>query len=227
MVVVGADGYPGGWVLYSINVQSFATQVEVTHDLASLLRSHPPDMAALGIDVPIGLLDRPRACDLAARKLLGVRGCCVFPAPSRAAVYAEHYRQASDLNQERTGRRLSKQSWGIVPKIRQVDEAMSTESQTWAFEVHPEVSFWKLNQHHPMRYRKKSKEGRSERVTLLRSICDGVDRQLERLPRGVRMDDLLDAAVSAWSALRWWRGEACSVADPERDAMGLPVAIHY
>ena len=86
MVVVGADGYPGGWVLYSINVQSFATQVEVTPDLASLLRSRPADMAALGIDVPIGLLDRPRACDLAARKLLGVRGCCVFPAPSRAAV---------------------------------------------------------------------------------------------------------------------------------------------
>jgi predicted RNase H-like nuclease len=153
-MVVGADGYPGGWVLYSINVQSFATQVEVTHDLASLLRSRPADMAALGIDVPIGSLDRPRACDLAARKLLGVRGCCVFPAPSRAAVFAEHYRQASDLNEERTGRRLSMQSWGIVPKIRQVDEAMSTESQTWAFEVHPEVSFWKLNQHHPMRYRK-------------------------------------------------------------------------
>jgi hypothetical protein len=53
MVVVGADGYPEGWVLYSINVQSFATQVEVTHDLASLLRSRPADIAALGIDVPI------------------------------------------------------------------------------------------------------------------------------------------------------------------------------
>jgi predicted RNase H-like nuclease len=130
------------------------------------------------------------------------------------------------LNQERTGRRLSKQSWGIVPKIRQVDKAMSMESQTWVIEVHPEVSFWKLNQHHPMRYRKKSQEGRSERVTLLRSICDGVDRQLERRPRGVGMDDLLDAAVSAWSALRWWQGEACPVADPERDAMGLRVAIH-
>ena len=111
MVVVGADGYPGGWVLYSINVQSFATQVEVTPDLASLLRSRPADMAALGIDVPIGLLDRPRACDLAARKLLGVRGCCVFPAPSRAAVYAEHYRQASDLNQERTGLLSSHSQW--------------------------------------------------------------------------------------------------------------------
>jgi predicted RNase H-like nuclease len=226
MVVVGADGCPVGRVLYTINVQSFATQIEVTHDLTSLLRRRTDDMAALGIDVPIGLLDRPRACDLAARKLLGVRGCCVFPAPSRAAVYAEQYRQASELNQERTGRRLSMQSWGIVPKIRQVDEAMSPETQTWAFEVHPENSFWKLNQHHLMRYRKKSREGRSERVTLLRSICDGVDRQLERRPRGVGMDDLLDATVSAWSALRWWRGEACSVADPERDAMGLRVAIN-
>ncbi len=122
MVVVGADGYPGGWVLYSINVQSFATQVEVTHDLASLLRrSRPADMAALGIDLPIGLLDRPRACDLAARKLLGVRGCCVFLAPSRAAVYAEHYSQASELNQERAGRRLSKHKyarWLTAAQVR-------------------------------------------------------------------------------------------------------------
>jgi predicted RNase H-like nuclease len=58
-------------------------------------------MAALGIDIPIGLLYGPRACDLTARKLLGVRGCCIFPAPSRAAVYGEHYRQSSELNQER------------------------------------------------------------------------------------------------------------------------------
>src|ERR1700687_4864452 len=134
MFVAGVDGCRAGWVRFAVEVTSLATSVDVL-DLPELLRSRLPDLACLGIDIPIGLLDGPRACDKAARKLLGQpRGSSVFPAPCRAAVHAATYEKASADNRQKTGRRLSKQAWGIVPKIKQVDDAITPDDQKWAFE---------------------------------------------------------------------------------------------
>lgn len=49
------------------------------------------------------------------------RGSSVFPVPCRQAVHSETYHEASKINKEVLGRGLSKQGWGIVPKIREVD----------------------------------------------------------------------------------------------------------
>jgi predicted RNase H-like nuclease len=65
----------------------------------------------------------------------------VFSSPCRAALLAKDYRQACEANQPRTGRKLSRQSWCICPKIKEVDDAISPSTQEWASEVHPEVSF--------------------------------------------------------------------------------------
>jgi len=54
-----------------------ATTVEVI-ELPSLLKNRPSDLACLGIDIPIGLLDDSRACDKAARKLLGLAVTACF-----------------------------------------------------------------------------------------------------------------------------------------------------
>jgi len=43
----------------------------------------------------------------------------------------------------------------------------------------------------------------------------------------VGKDDLLDAAVAAWTALRLWKGEARQVCEPERDDEGLMATIWY
>jgi predicted RNase H-like nuclease len=43
----------------------------------------------------------------------------------------------------------------------------------------------------------------------------------------VGVDDLLDAAVAAWTALRLHKGNALHVCSPERDAKGLAVTIYY
>lgn len=97
---------------------------------------YPIPPALLAIDIPIGLLDGTRACDTAARKLLGQpRGSSVFPSPCRAAIQVASYGDACDANELRTGRKLSRQTWGIAPKIKQVDDAMTTACQDWAFEV--------------------------------------------------------------------------------------------
>src|SRR6266566_2929511 len=70
MLVAGVDGCRAGWVVFKLEVSSFTTSVEVVN-LPTWLRERPPDLACVGIDIPIGLLEGPRAFDSAARKLLG------------------------------------------------------------------------------------------------------------------------------------------------------------
>lgn len=127
MFVAGVDGCRAGWVSFKVTLPSLTTSVEVV-DLSSLLRNRPSDLACLGIDIPIGLLDGSRACDLAARKLLGQpRGTSVFAAPCRAALAAKNHAEASAINRQKTTSGLSQQACGIAPKIKQVDDAITPE----------------------------------------------------------------------------------------------------
>jgi predicted RNase H-like nuclease len=227
MFVAGVDGCRGGWVCFKVELPSFTTSLELI-DLPSTLRDKPPDLAYLGIDIPIGLLDGSRACDQAARKLLGQpRGTSVFAAPCRSALAAKNHAEASDINRQRTGRGLSRQAWGISQKIKQVEDAIMPDCQRWAFEVHPEICFWALAGRHPMVHNKKTEAGKSERLGLLRTVFPDIQRYLPSRPPGVGKDDLLDAAVAAWTALRLNKGEALHVCTPERDEEGLELTIWY
>src|SRR5579864_9695688 len=135
MFVAGVDGCRAGWIAFKVEVPSLATSVDVV-DLAELLSSRPDDLLCLAIDIPIGLLNGSRACDKAARKLLAQpRGTSVFAAPCRAAVSGTTHASASQINREKTGRGLSQQAFGIVPKIKQVDDAIRAEFQRWVLEV--------------------------------------------------------------------------------------------
>jgi predicted RNase H-like nuclease len=227
MFVAGVDGCPAGWIAFKVDLPSRVTSVEVI-DLPAWLRERPPELACLGIDIPIGLLDGSRACDKAARKLLGQpRGSSVFPAPCRAALAAKNHAEASAINREKTERGLSQQAWGIARKIKQADDAMTAEHQQWAFEVHPEVCFWALNEERPMAHHKKNEAGRDERLNLLRTEFPEIQQHLLNRPPEVGKDDLLDAAAAAWTALRLSKGEERRVCEPERDEKGLAVAIYY
>ena len=227
MFVSGIDGCRGGWVSFRVDLASANTSVELI-DLPLILRNKPDDIAILAIDIPIGLLDGPRACDKAARKLLGQpRGSSVFPVPCRPALGAQTYTEASSIKRRKTTRGLSRQAWGIAPKIKQVDDAITSESQRWAFEVHPEVCFWALNQPRPMAHKKKAKEGIEERIALLRRVFPEIEIHLTNRPALVGADDLLDAAAAAWTALRRHRNEAKCVCTPELDDRGLATTIYY
>lgn len=227
MLVAGVDGCRAGWIRFAVEVASLATSVNLV-DLPELLRSPPADLACLGIDIPIGLIAGARACDKAARTLLGQpRGTSVFAAPCRTALAANNHAEASEMNRQKTTRGLSQQAWGIARKIKQVDDAITPECQRWAFEVHPEVCFWALNERHPMQYNKKTKEGAAERIVLLRRVFPQIEAHLVNRPRGVGADDLLDAAAAAWTALRWYRDEVESVCMPEIDEIGISATIYY
>lgn len=153
-------------------------------DLPATLKNKPSDLAYLGIDIPIGLLEGSRAC-------------------------------------------LGQQAWGISRKIKQVDDAIAPDCQRWAFEVHPEVCFWALAGHRSMVHNKKTEAGVNERLDLLRAVFPDIQRHLANRPSGVGKDDLIDAAVAAWTALRLARGAASHVCTPERDDKGLAVSMWY
>ena len=95
------------------------------------------------------------------------------------------------------------------------------------FRGSPEVCFWALNGKRSMAHNKKKEAGFNERVGLLSPVFPEIYRHLLNQPSGVAKDDLLDAAVAAWTALRRHEGKALHVSNPERDEKGLAVTICY
>ena len=97
----------------------------------------------------------------------------------------------------KTAKRLTRQTWEIAPKIREIDDLICPGHQEWVYEVHPEVSFWRMNGRSPMKYSKVRKAGRDERRHILLPHFPDIDRHIEERSRSVGLNDLLDAAVAA------------------------------
>lgn len=213
-VVAGVDACRGGWVAIALEDGQFADSLLAT-TFAQLLRTLA-DAAAVGVDIPIGLpSEGVRAADLAARAFVGPRRSSVFPTPSRAALVATTYAEAREILPS-----LSAQSFALGRKILEVDDCLEER----VFEVHPEVSFAALAGQH-LRHSKRSWNGQMERRRLLTAA--GVDLPNELTAGQAAADDVLDAAIAAWSAARKTRGEAATLpADPPVQD-GRPVAIWY
>lgn len=232
-VTVGADGCHAGW-FYFAHAADGATAFGVAPDFASLLEGLG-DGARVLVDIPIGLLEdgvQERACDRMARRLLSPgRGSSVFPTPCRQAVYAADYAAASATNRQVLGRGLSRQSWNIAAKIRDVDEALRAGSAgVQVREGHPELAFRGLAAA-PLAENKKTRAGNRERVALLERHLPGArrliaDAFLEHGGFDCARDDIVDALVLMVIGLRW--SECVPVpAEPPVDPRGLPMAIYY
>jgi predicted RNase H-like nuclease len=116
------------------------------------------------------------------------------------------------------------QALNILPKIAEVDAAMTPALATRVHEVHPELAFMALNDGVPVAEPKRSPEGRALRIALLEAAGEVVPPK----PRGAAMDDLLDACALRWSARRIADGAHATVLpEPDRDAQGLPMQISW
>ena len=197
---------------------SGAPRLESLEYVAPLAPSMPPDLTAIAIDMPIGLSDAgPRACDIAARKLLQPHGTRVFPAPPRVALaHADDYDAACRAAIAASGKSLSKQTWNLLRSIGEVD-AIADDPRV--VECHPELAF-ALMQGHPVDERKKTPEGRARRLALLH-------RWLPDLGDPAYGDDGLDALACAWSAARIAAGTALTLPAGEvpSDDAGRPMRI--
>jgi predicted RNase H-like nuclease len=213
--VLGVDGCPGGWIGALVT----ETSVEwVLLPSAAAVLAVPA--AAVGIDIPIGLPRRgPRTCDVAARALLGPRRSSVFSAPLRAVIPATSYAEACALSRAVSGKALSQQAWHLVPRIADVDVALTATEHVRIVEVHPEVVFAHLAGVLPA---KKTPDGASLRERVLRRVLPPWPSP----PRPARPDDALDALACAWAAARWLRGEA-EILGGDLDETGTPMRIVY
>jgi predicted RNase H-like nuclease len=226
----GTDGCPRGWILVVRGTDGTIAS-HLCADAGELM-SHARALAALAIDIPIGIPEAgARSCDVPARRALGVRGSSVFPAPVRAALGAVDYRDASDRSFAAHGKRLSKQAFNIIPKIREVDLALRADpgAAGRVHEVHPELSFMLLNGGEPMPASKRTADGRRDRRALIDREFPGAFAEVRarHARREAKDDDLLDAFAALWSAGRIERGlaRAFPEGEPARDACGLPMVI--
>lgn len=224
--VAGIDGCRSQWLAIAREPGSlsFVAQVLETSQLAA----QPWGLAA--IDIPIGLPDSgPREADGAAR--IGPRASSVFPCPIRPALSATSWQEACDITYRHNGHRISKQTFAIIPKIREVDEHIrSTDLRERLFEIHPEVSFaaW---EEAPTLHPKKAVLGHEQRRALIArhfgpEAFASVVAQVGS--RNVAADDIADAFAALWSAERLLAGAAQRLPKVQvTDSCGLPMQICY
>lgn len=233
MKTAGLDGCRAGWLLISFGESSQYRLLRTDQQFRNALEEYD----RIFIDMPIGLEDNTysRKCDLLLRERLGKGyASSVFTPPIRPALHAPSYVEANMQSFELTEKKLSLQSWNIVPKIRQLDAILQNHGpiKEKVFESHPELLFMNLNR--GIIYQKKnSKKGILHRLDMISErepVAGDYFRQIkEEFRRNeVAEDDIVDAMVLALTAKESAATEIKTLPEkPERDSFGLVKAIHY
>jgi len=231
-LVGGADGCRGGWVLVTRDLRTGFVSWQRCSTAGELFY-RTPELDIVALDIPIGIMDKgPRVCDQKARQLLkGGRASSVFPAPVRAVLSAATYAEACRIGSAVDGKKLSRQTWAITPKIREIDDLLRLDPRLRdrTREVHPEVCFYYLAGGKACRYAKKNANGRKERRRLLEPRFGGWPARAlaERSALApCAEDDVLDAFAALWTAERIATGQAIAlpIAAPA-DSFGLRMEI--
>ena len=228
--LAGLDGCRGGWAAAWQAAEGGLLSWGVFASFDAALTALPNVL--LAVDIPIGLPESgARECDLLARRALGrAQAGSVFPAPPRALLAAQSYVEACAAREALDGKKISLQTWNILPKIREVDTALQAQPglRGQVFESFPELGFFHLNGGMPLPQGKRTREGRQARLALLQAVFG--DALLDAVNRlrgsGCAPDDLLDAFALLWSAGRILRGQAVRLPDKSvRDTTGLEMKI--
>lgn len=227
--LIGIDQCKDGWIVVTSDESLRTLIFTISLSFKSIIQMADTDDMRVVIDTPIGLSeDGSRACDIAARRVLGSpRRSSVFPAPCRATLQATTYEEASDLNFLASGKSVSKQLFAILPRIREVDMAMTPERQKVVREAHPDVIFATLaDTGFGLIHSKKTAAGERERIALLAKYIPHFDPMAVRArigPAKVARDDIIDAVACLVTASRIASGQAQVLPSGNipRDACGL------
>lgn len=207
----GIDGTRDGWITAEFTGDGW--KIEFYEELSAI------EFDEALIDIPIGLpKDSTRRCDVEARDFLTPeRHYSIFNCPVRDAVYADSYEEACNINEEKTGKRISKQAWNIVPKIREADgEAQKRDLK----EAHPEVFFKSIEEDSVIESKNSEKGLEARREVLERFGDTSVIKEFTQ--KEVTEDDVVDAMVLALGS----EFELEKIPEePERDEKGLEMSI--
>lgn len=234
MKYIGIDGCRLGWIYVGLNDDG-SFSVGVIREIEAI--SAWIDAAKLIlIDIPIGLPSAGvphRMCDVAAREMISPRGSTIFSAPARSAIACRSYEEGSAENYRCLGKRLSKQSWFITAKIKDVDDFIRANGAVGKIrEMHPEVAFCGLNGGVPLLTKKKSSEGYDERLCMLERYYPAARKVVAAaradtpLKKHLQDDDILDALVGAVTA-RQHPNIQTLPKQPLVDDEGLPMEIVF
>ena len=203
--IAGIDGSKGGWVCVSGYENNFKElkfeKLKEFNDIKS------KDFDLVLVDIPIGLdinlKKGGRIVDKLARKELLTNKSSIFNAPSRLVLEAKNYEEANKINKNK-GMGLSKQSWNLVKKIKEVDDFIRNSNKTIIFESHPEIIF-QVMKRDKVSTKKKNNEGIIERRNLLEKNGFNkvfLERNLSAKDSFYKKDDFIDACSLFWSANR-------------------------
>jgi predicted RNase H-like nuclease len=222
--LAGVVPCPGGWLVAGAKLQGITLTPEAPLVFKTILDvvDYKPAYQIISLAAPIGLLDDPvpggRHCDRDARRLIGwPRNGAIVSAPARSVL--------SDLAAGRDVS-LSAVSRRLAARFAEVDENIQPYWQRTVFEVHPEISFFQLNEDQPLRHSKHRQVGVQERTDLLKARLPGVERILDTRVIGAKATHLVDGAVCLWTARRIAaRAVSRLPEDPEWDNAGLRMEI--
>ena len=233
---VGIDGCAAGWFSVCIGPKN-----HVAYGIFSSFDdvwNQYKDATVILVDIPIGLPWKHyprRECDIEARQVLSpLRHNSVFSPPCRETIDAENYTEACNINKKNCGRRLSMQTWNIIPKISQADELLKTKrnARNIIRETHPEICFWGLAGGNPMAHYKGTQEGLEERLEILQhffkrsnAIYKAARERFFR--KDVALDDILDALVNAVTSTRFEKHGKTLPTNPPQDQEDLPMEMVY
>lgn len=207
--VAGVDGCKSGWIaiVYQYGRWDYSLHPNIA---AFHLLYHKAD--SILIDMPIGLIEsgtEGRSCDRLARKCLSpYRHASIFTPPCRPALYTDLI-DASAINYQHTGKKLSRQTINIIPKIKELDQfllQLSSTQQRCYEEAHPELIFYGFNQKKALPSSKKTKEGIQDRMEILYQHFPAFEKLYSKIinqtkRKNLLPDDILDAMSLAAAAL--------------------------
>lgn len=195
---IGLDGYSKGWVAVRLD-ENGTKAIDFLADLNGCFES---SFTGAMIDIPIGLPDWGfRNCDLEGRELLGDNRSRLFSGARRPLLSYEKREDAHAWAKATDGIGVSCQLFCLLPKIRQVDEFMTSDRQTQVRETHPELIFQRLNKGAPLPSKKSHHGIQLRRRILLDNGFASIDAWLDkRTGMGAKPDDILDACACAVAA---------------------------
>ena len=198
-VVAGVTPLGQRWLVSSAKMAAatFAPEDPRIFATFSDVLEERPSFAAIVVNAPIGYAATPdegkRTCDVEARALLGQRALTLHDAPTRATLQGELAWTDSHLDAV---------TLTLLPRYCEVAAEMSSFRQRVVYSGNPELSFYQLNNNQPLRWSKRTDEGRLERRTVLEDKIPGITRIIDAEMAGVSRSHLFDAGALLWTARR-------------------------
>jgi len=198
---IGIDGCKKGWLVVNITLDGF--EVDIFNNIEEIC-ARCREFDCMIIDMPIGLPESGRDAELRpeadARKLLAHRSPCIFNTPCRQSLFAENYLVASEINRAHLGKGLSKQSFAILNRIREIDDFLNQapEYANKIMESHPEICFAMLSPtRKPINESKYTSEGKEIRINILRQHYDQTIDFIEHIGSSPKLCEMEEDCIDA------------------------------